>query len=136
MHRTKLNVDKFRWAKAPELAALTIFFAACFPILSTAQQPSQKTFASPEDASNALVTAMQSNDERAILDILGPDGMQITSSGDQTDDTHSRANFIQRYRAMHRLVKESDGSTTLYVGANNWPSPIPLRNKGDSWYFD
>ena len=37
---------------------------------------------------------------------------------------------------MHRLVKEPDGTTTLYIGAENWPTPIPLVNKGNSWYFD
>jgi hypothetical protein len=37
---------------------------------------------------------------------------------------------------MHRLVKEPDGTTTLYIGAMNWPTPIPLESKGGSWYFD
>jgi len=37
---------------------------------------------------------------------------------------------------MHRLAKEADGSTVLYIGAKNWPTPIPLVNKGGSWYFD
>ncbi len=101
-----------------------------------AQQPGQKTFSSAEDASNALVTAAQSNDEKAMLDILGPDGKQIVSSGDETEDANSRANFVKRYQEMHRLVKEPDGTTVLYIGAHNWPYPIPLVNKGNSWYFD
>jgi len=101
-----------------------------------AQQQGQKTFSSPEDASNALVTAAQSNDEKAMLDILGPDGKQIVSSGDETEDAQSRANFVQRYQQMHRLVKEPDGTTALYIGAENWPTPIPLVNKGNSWYFN
>jgi len=37
---------------------------------------------------------------------------------------------------MSRLVKEPDGSVTLYIGAHNWPCPIPLKNKGNMWYFD
>jgi hypothetical protein len=37
---------------------------------------------------------------------------------------------------MHRLVKEPDGTTVLYIGAENWPTPIPLVNQGHSWYFD
>jgi hypothetical protein len=37
---------------------------------------------------------------------------------------------------MHRLVKEPDGTTTLYIGAENWPAPIPLLNKRNAWYFD
>ena len=101
-----------------------------------AQQPGQKTFSSPEDASHALVTAAQNNDEKAMLDILGRDGKQIVSSGDDAEDAESRANFVRRYQEMHRLVKEPDGTTVLYIGAENWPTPIPLVNKGNAWYFD
>ena len=105
-------------------------------VRSVGQQQGQKTFSSPENAINALVTAAQSNDEEAILDILGPDGKQIVSSGDETEDAQNRANFVQRYQEMHRLVKEPDGTIVLYIGAKNWPTPIPLVNKGSSWYFD
>jgi hypothetical protein len=136
MRRTKLNFGKFLWANLPKLAAVAILLAACFPARSMAQQRGQKTFASPEDASNAFVAAAQSNDEKALLDILGPDGKQIVSSGDETEDARSRANFVQKYQQMHRFVKEPDGTTVLYIGAENWPTPIPLVNKGSSWYFD
>src|SRR5580658_11031602 len=101
-----------------------------------AQQSGQKTFSSAEEASQALVAAAQNSDEKALLDILGPDGKQIVSSGDDTEDAQSRANFVQKYQEMHRLMKEPDGTTTLYIGAENWPTPIPLVNKGTAWYFD
>jgi hypothetical protein len=108
----------------------------CFATLAVAQQPGQKTFSSPGDASNALFTATQNNDEKGMLDILGPDGKQLVSSGDETEDAHSRANFVKNYQEMHRLVKEPDGTVTLYIGAQNWPTPIPIANKGSIWYFD
>jgi hypothetical protein len=136
MQRMKLNFDKSYCAHLPKLAAAAILLAGCFPALSMAQQKGQKTFSSAEDASNALVTAAQNNDEKATLDILGPDGKRIVSSGDDTEDAEGRANFVQKYKEMHRLVKEPDGTTTLYIGAENWPTPIPLVNKGSSWYFD
>ena len=136
MRRTKLDLHKFHSANLPELAAVAILLTGCFAARSLAQQPGQKTFSSAEDASKALVRAAQGNDEKALLDILGPEGKQIISSGDQTEDAQSRADFVQRYQEMHRLVKEPDGTTTLYTGAENWPVPIPLMNKGNSWYFD
>jgi hypothetical protein len=136
MRRTKLNIDKFHCANLLELAALAILLTWCFPNRSMAQQPGQKTFSSPQEAANAFVTAARSNDEKAMLDILGPGAKQIISSGDDTEDAESRANFVQKYQEMNRLVKEPDGTTTLYIGAKNWPTPIPLMNKGDSWYFD
>jgi hypothetical protein len=136
MQRAKLNFGGFHWANLSELAAVAILLAGCFPTRSMAQQPGQKTFSSAQEATDALVTAAQSNDEKALLDILGPDAKQIVSSGDDTEDAQNRANFVQRYREMHRLVKEPDGTTTLYAGDENWPMPIPLVNKGNSWYFD
>jgi len=136
MRRDKLIIEKFDWANLPKLAAVAILLTGCFAARSVAQEPGQKTFSSAEDASNALVTAAQSNDEKALLDILGPDAKQIVSSGDDTEDNQNRANFVQRFQEMHRLVKEPDGTTTLYTGADNWPMPIPLVNKGNSWYFD
>src|ERR1700693_4085484 len=136
MRRTKLNFDKFHWTNLPKLAAIAVLLTWCLSARSMAQQQGQKTFSSPEDASNALVTAAQSHDEKAMLDILGPDGKQVVSSGDEIEDAHNCANFVQRYQEMHRLVKEPDGTTTLYIGAENWPMPIPLVNKGDSWYFN
>jgi Protein of unknown function (DUF2950) len=136
MQRTKPNVLKFRQANLPKLAAVAILLTGCFSIPSVAQQPGQKTFSSPEDASHALVAAAQNNDEKAMLDILGRDGKQIVSSGDDAEDAESRANFVRRYQEMHRLVKEPDRTTVLYIGAENWPTPIPLVNKSNAWYFD
>ena len=136
MRKTNLNVDKSRGINVPALTAVAILLTLCFSSRSVAQQPGQKTFSSADDASSALVTAAQSNDEKAMLSILGPDGKQIVSSGDDAEDAQSRANFVQKYQEMHRLVKEPDGTTTLYIGAENWPTPIPLVNKGAAWYFD
>ena len=133
---TKLNCNPSHWTNLPKVAMLVILFTAFFPVRSMAQQPGQKTFSSPEDASNALVKAAQDNDEKTMIEILGPDAKQIVSSGDDAEDADSRANFVQKYEEMHRLVKESDVATVLYIGGENWPTPIPLVNKGKSWYFD
>ena len=133
MRRTKLNSDKFHWASLTKLALVAMLLTVCVPSRSMA---GQKMFSSAEEATSALVTAAQANDEKMMLDILGPDGKQIVSSGDETEDAGSRADFVKRYQEMHRLVKEPDGTTVLYIGAHNWPAPIPLVHKGNSWYFD
>jgi len=136
MRRTKWNSSKFPWANLSKYAALIILLTGFIPARSLAQQQGQKTFSSPEEAAKALVAAAQSNDEKAMLEILGPDGKEIVSSGDETEDAQNRANFAQKYQEMHRLVKEPDGATMLYIGAENWPTPIPLMHKGNAWYFD
>jgi len=136
MQRAKWNFDIFRRANLSKLAGVAVLLTACLPTLSAGQQKGQKTFSSAEEASTALITAMQNNDEKAMLEILGPDGKEIVSSGDASEDAETRANIVQRYEEMHRLVKEPDGTTVVYIGAHNWPAPIPLMNKGNMWYFD
>lgn len=134
MRRTKLTINRSYWANFLGFAAFALI--GCFSLCAVAQQPGGRAFSSPEAASNALVAAMQSNDEKTMLDVLGPDAKRIVSSGDEAEDAQSRANFVQRYLEMHRLVTEPDGTTTLYIGAKNWPTPIPLVKIGNSWYFD
>jgi hypothetical protein len=103
--------------------------------LSFAQQSQPKTFASPGDASNALFQAVQSDDEQALQGILGA-GKEITSSNDEIEDKLERDGFVQKYQEMHRLVLEPDKTTVLYVGAENWPFPIPLVAENGKWHFD
>jgi len=136
MRRIQMNTHKLHWGNFPTLAAFAVLLMACFCLRSMAQQPGQKTFSSAEEASSALVAAVQSDDQKALLDLLGPDGKEIISSGDEAEDARGRAKFVQKYLEMHRLVNEPDGTTTLYIGAKNWPTPIPLVNKGNTWYFD
>src|SRR3984957_18014425 len=97
MRKTNLNVDKSRGVTLPALTAVAILLTLCFSLRSMAQQPGQKTFSSADDASRALVTAAQSNVEKAMLNTLAPDGKQIVSSGDDAEDAQTRANFVQKY---------------------------------------
>jgi hypothetical protein len=96
----------------------------------------QQTYSSAAEASEALVTALQKEDEPSLLKVLGASAKDVLSSGDEAEDKQHRAQFVQKYQQMHRLVSEPDGLTTLYIGAENWPTPIPLVQKGASWYFD
>ena len=136
MQRTNLKFGTFCRAHVLKLAAVAVLLMGCFPARSMAQQPGQKTFSSAEDACKAIAAAAQSSDDKAMLDLLGPDGKQIVSSGDAVEDAENRANFARRYQEMHRWMKEPDGKTTLYIGAENWPVPIPLVNKGGVWFYD
>ena len=99
------------------------------------ESPQPRTFSSPGEASDALFQAAQKEDEPALEAILGA-GKEVTSSRDEVDDKLERERFSQKYQEMHRLVREPDGSTVLYIGAENWPFPIPLASKNGAWYFD
>jgi hypothetical protein len=101
-----------------------------------AQPAGQKTFSSPDEASRALIRAVQAGKEEDLLEIFGTDGKEIIASGDQVEDQKSRETFAEKYQRMNRLVEEPDGTVRLYVGAENWPMPIPLVNRKNAWYFD
>jgi hypothetical protein len=104
--------------------------------LTLAQELNQQVFHSPEEASAALFAAAQQTDNRALLDILGPAGKDLTSSGDPAEDRRDRERFVEKYKQMHRVTKAHGGVMILYVGAENWPLPIPLVEKHSAWYFD
>jgi hypothetical protein len=102
---------------------------------SRAQDVQPKAFTSAGEAANALFEATQKQDEQALEAILGA-GKEVTSSSDGVEDKLEREHFTQKYHEMHRLVREPDGSTVLYIGAENWPFPVPLVSKNGEWYFD
>jgi len=101
-----------------------------------AQVTGQTTFAAPAEASEALYRGAQNNDTKELLEIFGPGGKDILYSGDEAEDAESRTTFVRGYEEMHRLVQEPNGTVTLYIGARNWPVPIPIVKIGDAWYFD
>jgi len=112
------------------LAACAMFAAGS---VCLAGPSGQTTFASPESASRALASAVQRHDERAVSDILGS---ELTSSDDRAEDALDRERFAQKYQEMHRLVRESGGIMTLYIGAENWPFPVPLVSHNGTWRFE
>jgi hypothetical protein len=135
MRLKTIKAGHFGWGDLIKFGAAAVILA-CLPVGAFSQEKGQKTFSSAEEASQAFVKAAQDNDEKALIEIVGKSAKQIISSGDDKEDAKHRAHFVRRYEEMHRLFKEPDGTTTLYVGVDNWPTPISLVNKGNIWYFD
>jgi hypothetical protein len=102
----------------------------CGPALSQAR------FESPDAAVSALVDAAKEGDKAALLKILGPKGDEIISSGDQVADRNTRDKFVAAYDQKHSLESEGDSKTTLVMGDDDWPFPIPIVKKDGEWEFD
>jgi len=137
MHTTNLTTEtasssRLNWVGT--LSALALLIVG-HSHLSLAQKSGPETFSSPGKATSALFQAVQNGDEEALERILGAD-KEVTSSNDEIEDKLERERFSQKYQEMHRLVREPDGSTILYIGAENWPFPIPLVSKNGAWHFD
>ena len=101
-----------------------------------AQDSGQKTFTTPTAAADALAAAAQKNDAQEMLAILGSSAQDLSSSGDEVADKESRDRFATKYHEMHRFAAIAEGRMILYIGAENWPTPIPLQKSGSQWYFD
>lgn len=121
-------------ARLATLFALMIFVASFTS--QAAQQPSQRTFDSPGKAAAAMFDAAKSGDTNALMQIFGPGSKELLSSGDPVADKNNREQVVKKYQEMHRLVTEPDRSVVLYIGAENWPFPIPIVNKNGAWMFD
>jgi hypothetical protein len=96
-----------------------------------------KTFASPEEAGTVLLQEAKSGDQNSLLAIFGPDKNQILFSGDSGTDKNALKDFATAYETMHRWGKIDSGGQMLYVGADNFPFPVPLeKNSNGQWYFN
>ncbi len=116
--------------------SVSLVLGLCTARATLAQQAGQKTFTSAAEAADALDAAVRNHDEAAMLAILGPSGQDLISSGDPVADKNKQDSFAAQYQASHQFAAAGDGRTYLYIGTENWPNPIPLRQNGSQWYFD
>jgi hypothetical protein len=136
-----MRATSIRFEKLPGRGfAATVAFAfalllAGYAQMCRAEQPGKATYSSAEEASHALYLAVQDDNEESMTKILGA-GKELVFSDDKVQDKAERERFIQKYQEMHRLVREPDATTVLYIGAENWPFPIPLESMDGAWQFD
>jgi len=99
-----------------------------------ASKPEQ-TFASPEQAVNALVTAGKSKDTNAFHAIFGPAAHDLVSA-DAVQAGEASDMFVSRLNEKVQQVAENDARITLRLGEDGWPFPIPLVKQNGQWLFD
>jgi len=110
--------------------ALTLSLGGCDLIRK------QKTYASPQEATDALVAAVKSQETGQLLRVLGTDSKPLIESGDPVQDRNAGARFVELYTAAHTLEAREDGSQVLGIGPDNWPFPFPLVQENGKWRFD
>ena len=96
-----------------------------------------KTFATPQDAANALVDAAEKYDETALKEILGPDSYDIVHTGEPARDSEKTKEFAAHARAKMSIEQNKTKTrATMIVGTEDWPFPVPIVKAGKSWFFD
>ena len=120
------------------MTRLTLILAVAAPL--TAQQAGQRSFATPQEAAQALVDAAGKNDTAALLKLFGPQGADIVQSGDPAEDKDARAEFTRRAQEKMEVRTEpsNPNRAVIIVGDTNWPFSVPLvRVKAaGQWQFD
>lgn len=124
------------------LLALAVSLISCGKTQKAAEktatdQAAPRTFASPAEAGSALFDAAKAGDQATLLAIFGAEGKEILESGDAVQDKNNRENFVAAYTRMNRWDANQAGGEILYLGADNFPFPVPLKkNASGKWYFD
>ena len=114
-----------------------VVLAAGIALIPGAAQTGQKTFATPQEAAQALVDAAGGNDTAAMLRIFGPAGKDIVQSGDAAADKEGREKFaaLARQKMEVQLDQDKDRAT-LIVGPDAWPLPVPIDLEKGQWRFN
>lgn len=104
-------------------------------LLTGCASTTKASFSTPRAASEAFVEALRADDLDRVEEILGPEGRELLTSGDETADRSDREDFVAAWDEKHDVVV-SGSEATLLVGPGAWPFPIPLVHSGTEWAFD
>lgn len=95
----------------------------------------QRQFASPEEARQALVTAVKDKNHQELAAIFGP-ALRDLQPGDPVEEAAEFQHFSQHVAEGVEVSREEDAKAILRIGNEKWPFPIPLVKRGDRWIFD
>ena len=130
----KLRYVKFRISATCVLACT---LCACATNTTSSTFEFREQFDSPQDAVQALASAVKKDDRVQLAAIFGSDNSEIYSSGDETADQNGRKLFTALYNEQNDIETESNGDKTLVLGKMEWPFPVPLAQADDGkWFYD
>jgi hypothetical protein len=118
------------------LRKLFLFTTTMFVCAGVSVASAQQAFKTPDEAASALVSAARAGDLKAFAAVLGPDGDNIVSSGDDVADATTRQKFVAAYDAKHEITMEGDNKAVIVIGQEDFPLPIPIVRKDGMWKFD
>src|SRR5262245_11775743 len=86
-------------------AVLMLSIISASPLAFAGGSSRQLSYPSPEVAVEGLLTAVRSGDPKMIVDVLGPEGRELASSGDPVADKAARERFVSAYDEAHELKR-------------------------------
>jgi hypothetical protein len=123
--------NTMRAPAAVAMLAVALLAAGCAP----KKEETAAGFATPEEAVQALIAALQKDDMAAAARLLGPGSEELLSSGDPVDDNQDRDAFIAAYTTKNAVTITGD-TATLVMGPDDWEMPIPIVKRDGKWMLD
>ncbi len=93
-------------------------------------------YSTPEDSVAALISALETKNEAAVIAVFGPENADIVSSGNAEEDRQIWGDFLHDTQRVLRIEREGDDRAILFAGRDFWPFPAPLMLSEGSWSFD
>ncbi len=97
-----------------------------------------KSFATADQAADAIIDAAEKFDVAALEAIVGPEGKEIVHSSEPALDKERAQAFaaMARQKKAVTVDKANPNRATLTVGPEDWPLPIPIVKTAGKWSFD
>jgi hypothetical protein len=122
------------------LVAVTLFCLSAAPAVTsqTTVERRGKSFATAQEAADALIAAAEKFDEIALAEILGGDSYDIIHTGEPARDREVAQKFTEQARIKTNLALQPKNPrrAILEIGEDNWPFAVPIVKVGSSWSFD
>jgi hypothetical protein len=109
------------------------------PAATAAPHPVEgATFNTPQQASDALITAAGTFDEAALAKIFGPKGQKVIFTGEAAQDRQRALGFAAEAKEKTKVVVDPKTGTRAFiiVGDEDWPFPVPIVKTNGKWSFD
>ncbi len=103
---------------------------------ATTQPFAEQNFDTPEQAAATLKQAVDMQDTAELSAIFGSEGTQLIFTGDAVQEKNRLESFAMHMGEQLRVDQSDPEKATLFIGASNWPFPIPLVKSGSQWHFD
>jgi hypothetical protein len=127
-------IDTMNLIAKLKLMRRLVFVAFCaMPVIATGAE--QKTFATPDEAVDALLAALKADDDAALVAIFGDKHKTLIVTPDRAASSANRAKAASAIQAYRLLEEQSKDRRVLLIGYQAWPLPIPLVRVGERWRF-
>ncbi len=111
---------------------LSLAVGAC----ATVGKQTEQRFSTPEEATGALLDAIESDSRASLVRVLGSEYRASIVTADWDAERDVRRKILQEASDIYSLREVSEQEVELVLGVERWPFPMPIVQGETGWYFD